>query len=62
MDENQRQIMARALLGGGAAGQASDTTNLRQRWEQQNVQAQMNGQEFPSFDVWSQQFMQPPTK
>lgn len=59
MDENERQIAARALLGRGTVGHASDTVKLRREWERQNIDAQMNGQEFPSFDVWSQQMRQP---
>lgn len=59
MDDDQRQIMARALLGTGAAGKTADTMSLRQEYGRQNAEAQMNGKDFPSFDVWAQQMRQP---
>lgn len=59
MDENERQMMARQLLGRGMAGQTADTMQLRQMYQKQNIEAQMNGQEFPPFEVWAQQMRQP---
>jgi hypothetical protein len=58
VDESQRLIAARALLGQGVAGQAADIRSLRQRHGKESAEAQMNGQSFPSFEEWSKEFMQ----
>lgn len=59
MDENERQITAKALLGRGMAARTADTIKLRQLYGQENADAQINGKEFPSFEVWAQQYRQP---
>jgi len=62
MDDSQRIITARALLGQGVAGQAADIRKLREMYGKQNVEAQMNGQSLPSFEEWAKDFTQAPAK
>lgn len=62
MDESQRLIAARALLGQGVAGRAADVRSLREKHGQLNAEAQMNGQAFPSFQEWAKEFTQPEHK
>ena len=58
MDDQTRQRMARALLGQGVVGQTADIQKLQPIFQQQSIQAQMNGQPMPPFEVWAQQYQQ----
>lgn len=61
MDETKRQLLARALLGAGVAGQAADTSQLYPIYQQQQMEAQSSGQQLPPFEQWAQQYqMQQP--
>ena len=55
---DQRQMLAKALLGGGMAGKAADVQQLQPIYQQQMAEAQMNGQPPIPFEQWAQQFMQ----
>lgn len=55
MENNMQKMMARALLGQGMAGQAADKSKLQAQWQQQSMQAQMQGLPFPSFEEWMKQ-------
>jgi hypothetical protein len=44
----------RPLLGAGALGMAADISKARNIWNKLNIEAQMNGEAFPSFDEWMQ--------
>ena len=52
MENNMQQMLAKALLGQGMAGQAADISKLQPIYQQQNMQAQMQGLPFPSFEEW----------
>lgn len=53
--KNYRQLLARALLGQGMAGQAADKTKLQAQWQQEYTNAQMQGMPFPQFEEWMKQ-------
>ena len=57
MEDDQRKLMARALLGQGMAGQTADLQKLMPIYQQQSMQAQVNGQPMPQFQEWAQQFL-----
>ena len=48
-------IPQQPLPNNGLAQGAADTSQLYPRWQQLNMQAQINGQPFPSFLEWMQQ-------
>lgn len=53
-----KEMLARALLGGGMAGQAADTQQLYPIYQQQQIEAQTSGQPpLPPFEEWAAQFM-----
>jgi len=55
MEQNQRQILARALLGQGAAGSAADKMKMYPVWQQQFAEGLTDKQ----FNEWlAQQQMQ----
>lgn len=60
MDPQRREMMARALLGNGMAGQAADSMQTDPQYQQYAMMAQMAGQQpLPRTDPsWMQQFQQ----
>jgi len=60
MDDNQRQQIARQLLGQGTIGDAADLQKMYPIWQKANIEAQMQGMAFPSFQEWSQSQMPQP--
>lgn len=57
MDQDSRNMLARALLGTGMAGQAADDLRLRPKYDS----LLSDGAELPPYNVWKQlqQQMQP---
>lgn len=53
----QREMLARALLGNGMAGQAADAQSLYPQYQQAMMEAQESGQPPIPFEQWAQQFM-----
>lgn len=47
----------RDMLGSGMAGQGADTMQLKQIYDQQQIEAQMTGQPLPPFEQWVQMVM-----
>jgi endonuclease YncB( thermonuclease family) len=60
MDNNARNMLARALLGNGMAGKTADISQLYPQYQQAQIEAQINGQPLPPFEQWAQQFMGQP--
>lgn len=52
MDSNYQQLLARALLGNGMAGQAADISKLQPIHQQLKTEANMQGLPFPEFNEW----------
>lgn len=58
MDPNTQQMLARALLGNGMAGQNADIRQLYPQYQQAQIEAQTSGAgPLPPFEQWAQQFM-----
>lgn len=55
--EDMKQMLARALLGSGMAGQAADTQKLYPMYQQAAQEAASQGQQIPPFEEWAAQFM-----
>ena len=43
-------------LGSGLAQQAANTDQLYKQWQALAIQAQEQGQQFPEFHLWAQQY------
>lgn len=42
----------RSMLGTGMASKAEEMTRLRQQYDNLSIEAQVNGQPFPTFQEW----------
>lgn len=52
-----QEMLAKALLGNGMAGQAGDTSKLYPQYQEAMIEAQSQGQPPVPFEQWVQQFM-----
>lgn len=55
--EDMKQMLARALLGNGMAGQAADTSKLYPQYQQYAIDAQSQGEQPVPFEQWASEFM-----
>lgn len=55
--EDMKQMLARALLGNGMAGQAADTSQLYPQYQQYAIDAQSQGEQPVPFEQWAAEFM-----
>ena len=57
MEGGMKEMLAKALLGNGMAGQAADTSKLYPQYQEAMIEAQSQGQPPIPFEQWVQQFM-----
>lgn len=57
MEGGMKEMLARALLGNGMAGQGADTLQAEPAYKQYAEQAMSQGEQPIPFEQWMQQFM-----
>ena len=57
MAGGMQEMLAKALLGNGMAGQAADTSKLYPQYQEAMIEAQSQGQPPIPFEQWVQEFM-----
>lgn len=57
MAGGMNEMLARALLGNGMAGNAADTSKLYPQYQEEMIDAQSQGKPPIPFEQWVQQFM-----
>lgn len=54
---DMKQMLSRALLGSGMAGQAADASTLYPQYQEYAINAQSSGEQPIPFEQWAAEFM-----